>query len=166
MASWIKSLVIIGLISLAWPGYSHAGMEEMAKQPMKLLSGNTVTLSDYKGKIVVVNFWATWCPPCLDEIPDLIKFQNKYGGKGVQIIGVNYMERADEKRLKEFVDLHGINYPVVYDDNDKIEKLSSALGGIYGLPVTKILDRSGKPVGSHVGGLTMEQLADFINPML
>lgn len=166
MTSWIRALVLIGLISLAWPGYAHAGLEEVASQPMKLLSGKTASLSDYKGKMVIINFWATWCPPCLDEIPDLIKFQSKYGSKGVQVIGVNFMERADEKRLKEFVELHGINYPIVYDDNDKIEKLSNALGGAYGLPVTKILDRSGKFVGSHVGGLTVEQLVEFVKPML
>ncbi|MBF0148242.1 MAG: TlpA family protein disulfide reductase [Magnetococcales bacterium] len=161
----IKHFIIFCIVLLfSFPAVANP--ESVATLAMKDLSGKTIRLADYKGKLVVVNFWATWCPPCLEEIPDLIRFQNTYGKKGVQVIGVNYMERVDQARLKEFVDLHGINYPIIYDQIEKVEELSRAMGGIYGLPVTKIMDRNGKQVGSFVGGLTAEQLGNFIQSLL
>ncbi|MBF0347819.1 MAG: TlpA family protein disulfide reductase [Magnetococcales bacterium] len=166
MHIWKKILALFGIIAIVLPYSATAGAEEAATMALKELSGKTIRLADYKGKVVVVNFWATWCPPCLEEIPDLVRFQKNLGGKGVQVIGVNYMERSDENHLKEFVKGQRINYPIVYDDNEKIERFASSLGGIYGLPVTKIFDRGGKLVGSYVGGLTEEQLDDFVKSLL
>lgn len=162
----LKGLILLGVISLVWPSFALAGSEAVATMALKDLSGKSIRLEDFKGKVVVINFWATWCPPCLEEIPDLIMFQKNNGKKGVQIIGVNYMERADEARLKEFVKAQGINYPIVHDTDEKIEEFAKALGGIYGLPVTVVIDRGGKLVGSHVGGLTAEQLGDFVKSVL
>lgn len=162
----LKYWIIFGFISWIWPSFAMAGSEAVATMALKDLSGKTIRLDDFKGKVVIINFWATWCPPCLDEIPDLIAFQKDNGKKGVQIIGVNYMERSDEGHLKEFVRTQGINYPIVYDNNETIETFSRALGGVYGLPVTKVIDRGGKLVGSYVGGLTAEQLGEFVKSVL
>ncbi|MBF0110972.1 MAG: TlpA family protein disulfide reductase [Magnetococcales bacterium] len=157
---------MIGIIFFLFSFQAIANSDVATNLALKDLSGKTLRLAEYKGKILVVNFWATWCPPCLEEIPDLIRFQNTYGKKGVQVIGINYLERADEARLKEFVAQHGINYPIVHGQNEQIEQLSRAMGGVYGLPVTKILDRNGTQVGSFVGGLTAEQLGGFVQSML
>ncbi|HIJ85508.1 MAG: Redoxin domain protein [Magnetococcales bacterium] len=164
MGVWLRVLILHVLILFSCP--AHAVSETAATLALKDLSGATIRLNDFKGKVVVVNFWATWCPPCLEEIPDLIAFQDDYGKKGVQVVGVNYMERAGEARLKDFVARQGINYPVIHDDDDKIAEFSRSLGGVYGLPVTKVIDRNGKLVGSYMGGLTSGQLAEFIKSLL
>ncbi|MBF0359181.1 MAG: TlpA family protein disulfide reductase [Magnetococcales bacterium] len=130
------------------------------------VSGETLKLSDYKGQVVVLNFWATWCPPCIDEIPELIQFQKDYHERGLQVIGVDYMERPDQERLSKFIKKHGINYPVIFGQPGEIQKLARAMGGVFGLPVTKFLDSNGSLITSHVGGITLHQLKSNVKPHL
>ena len=129
-------------------------------------SGNKISLEDYNGKLVVINFWATWCPPCLAEIPALVRFQEAYRDKGVVVIGVNFMEPPDLKRLAQFTRDKGINYPMVYGNPVKIRNLAKTLGGVFGLPVTKVIDRKGQVVASHTGGLTERKMRSLVKPWL
>lgn len=101
------------------------------------LTGQKVRLADYSGKVVLLNFWATWCAPCLHEMPHFVDWQSRWNAKGFQIIGVSMDDDSGPVRpaLKKL----GVNYPVVMGD----EKLGALYGGVLGLPVTFLIDRSG-----------------------
>jgi thiol-disulfide isomerase/thioredoxin len=123
---------------------------------LKDTTGHKVSLSDYKGKAVVVDFWATWCAPCKVEIPWLEQFHNQYAGQGLEILGVSEddLDPDDKaKLLQEKKDIAAkaaqlkINYPVLIDD----AQVSTPYGGIDGLPTTFFIDRNGKVVASTVG---------------
>jgi cytochrome c biogenesis protein CcmG/thiol:disulfide interchange protein DsbE len=102
------------------------------------LQGHTVTLSDLRGKAVVLNFWATWCPPCKQEIPWFVEMQKRYGGQGLQIVGVS-MDDGDPKDVVKFAAENSINYPVLIGE----EKVAERYGGIDYLPTTFYIDRNG-----------------------
>ena len=106
---------------------------------LKNLSGQTVRLADYRGKIVVLDFWATWCPPCRKEIPDFVQLQKDYGEKGVQILGIS-VDRGGTKLLTPFAEKYKINYPILLSDG----KVDQAYGGITGIPTTFIIDQIGR----------------------
>lgn len=117
-------LLLIGLFFTAF-GQST---EQKARTPdfaLKGLSNRTVRLSDYRGKVVLINFWATWCVPCRAETPELVRWQKQYEGKGLQIIGVTYppYKMATVSRLAKNLK---INYPVVFDSR-KIAGLYSSV---------------------------------------
>ncbi len=108
------------------------------------LDGNTYKLSDFRGKIVIVNFWATWCPPCRKEMPYFVKLQEKYKDD-VQFIGLDVNESAD--KVKAFVEALGVNYIIGFSTPE----IESRFGGITGLPTTFIIDREGRVVERIIG---------------
>jgi thiol-disulfide isomerase/thioredoxin len=114
------------------------------------LSGRPVSTAALRGKVVLVNFWATWCPPCREEIPDLIALQAKYKDT-LQIIGVA-QDSGSIEEVRKFAADHGMNYPTVLSTPD-IEKL---FPGVTALPTTFVLDRDGKLAQKHVGMLSAE----------
>ena len=109
------------------------------------LDGHPVSIAALRGKVVIVNFWATWCPPCREEIPDLIALQNKYKDK-LQIIGVS-QDSGSLDDVRRFAISHGMNYPTVMS-SPEIEKL---FPGIYALPTSFVLDRDGRIAQKHIG---------------
>lgn len=110
------------------------------------IEGKNVSLSDYKGKVVIIDFWATWCAPCRKGIPDLIELQKKYKKK-VAVIGISLDGANTKAGVPDFVNKMGINYPVVYF-NDKV---LSDYGGINAIPTTFIIDKKGNIVKKLVG---------------
>jgi thiol-disulfide isomerase/thioredoxin len=137
---------------------------------IKDLDGKDVTLQDYKGKVVLVNFWATWCEPCKVEIPWMIEFQQKYGPRGFTLLGISADEegkKAVEPFLeKERFDVNGqkeaINYPILLG-NDAIE---DKFGGILGLPTSMLFNRDGKKVRTIVGLVNHDDIAKAIEGLL
>jgi thiol-disulfide isomerase/thioredoxin len=109
------------------------------------LEGKPVTLADSHGKVILLNFWATWCGPCRAEIPDLIELQNKYKDR-LQILGL-VVDDDDQNAIKEFVEKFGINYPVAIASND----IRFQYGGIAALPTSFVLDSEGRIVQKHEG---------------
>ncbi len=128
---------------------------------LKTLDGKTVKLSDYKGKIVIIDFWATWCPPCRKGIPDLIDLQKNYS-KDLVIVGISLDQERTIKDLKPFIENYGINYPVVLGD----EKVVKDYGGINAIPTSFIVDRKGFIVDSHVGLVPKTVYEDKIKKLL
>jgi thiol-disulfide isomerase/thioredoxin len=127
---------------------------------VKDMSGCTVSIADYTGKVVVLNFWATWCGPCKIEIPDLIKANAAYKDKGVVILGISIDDTAEE--LKAFSSEFKIDYPVLMMN----DALDTAYGPIPGVPVTIFLDRDGKEIKRHFGPLSMEQFEKEVKEVL
>ncbi len=110
-------------------------------------NGTSVKLSDYRGKVVLLNFWATWCGPCQVEIPWFIEFEQEYKSKGFEVVGVS-MDEDGWKAVKPYVAEHKVNYRVLLG-NDTVTQL---YGGVESLPTTFIIDRDGKFAFSpHVG---------------
>jgi len=127
------------------------------------MDGKTVKLSDFRGKWVVVNLWATWCPPCLKEIPDLILFHEAHKDKDAIVLGVNY-ENIDIQRIKEFVEEQMVNYPIVRFQG-KIDGYSTPFGPLKGLPSTYMVSPKGKVVAARTGLVDGKMLEDFILKM-
>lgn len=125
---------------------------------LKDINGNKVSLSEYRGEIVVLNFWATWCPPCREEIPDFIEVFDKYKDRGVQFLGVS---NEDVNTLRDFISEYGINYTVLVDDAGVMSEW-----GIDAIPTTFIIDREGQIIDSKVGTMTRDQLENAIEDAL
>jgi thiol-disulfide isomerase/thioredoxin len=133
------------------------GSDDAALQtlPLEDLNGKQVTLGDYKGKVVLVNFWATWCGPCHIETPWLIDFQQKYGPRGFVILGVA-MDEEGKKIVAPFVaselyDVNGqkesINYPILLGNDD----IGDKFGGLEGYPTNMLFSRDGRKVKTLIG---------------
>jgi len=141
---------------------SPFGVAELPGFVLSDLTGAEQNLQDYKGKVLIVDFWATWCAPCRKEIPDFIALKEEYGEKGLEIIGISLDDSLSE--LNEFVKANKINYPVLYRDQER--KIVDAFGGIKGIPTTFIIDREGKVVRKFVGLREKEVFKDAIEPLL
>ncbi len=133
----------------------------VAQKPVEFtlsdLDGKGHPLSSVRGKWVVLNFWATWCPPCLEEMPDLDRFHNQHKDKDAVVWGINY-EDIDVKELREFVAELKITYPIL-QGTDNLEKLLEPLNG---LPTTFLINPQGQLVASVEGPVTPESIEQFI----
>lgn len=128
---------------------------------LKDVDGKTVKSSDFAGKVVILDFWATWCPPCKAEIPGFIELKKKYGNKGLVVVGVSLDEQGSEA-VKPFMKQMGMNYTVLLGD----EKVVRDFGGFDGIPTTFIIDRKGNVVGGHTGYGSKEDFEKEITPLL
>ena len=120
-------------------------------------------LEQWRGKVLVVNFWATWCEPCRKEIPIFVQMQEKYAAKGLQFVGIS-IDQAD--KTSEFARNFSINYPNLIGTFDAVEvsRLAGKKRGV--LPYTVILDRKGQIAATELGGVTQEKLEALLLPLL
>jgi thiol-disulfide isomerase/thioredoxin len=125
-------------------------------------NGTAYTKQSLTGKVVVVNFWATWCKPCLKEIPDLSKVSEKYKAQGLVVLGVLASDNPDNATLLNFQSDNDMSFPVVRATAD----ILSAYDYPANLPTTFIFDRSGRQQGVHVGALSHAKLVDLLEPLL
>jgi peroxiredoxin len=113
---------------------------------LKDVNGLERKLSDFKNKVMIIDFWATWCPPCREEIPHFIDLYNQYKGQGLEIIGIA-LDQNGERIVREFIAKNKINYTVLLGDNE----VSDLYGGIDAIPTTFILDRDGNIKKKYIG---------------
>jgi len=139
----------------------NAAVDKAPDFALKSFDGKTVKLSDYKGKVVIIDFWATWCPPCRKGIPDLISIQNEYKND-VVIIGISLDGEKTIKDVPGFVKSYGINYPIVYGN----EKVVIDYGGIEGIPTAFVVDKKGNIVDKHVGLVPKDTYVSKIKELL
>lgn len=125
------------------------------------IKGKTVGLSDYINKVIILNFFATWCPPCREEIPDFIEMVNTTDKERFAIIGVS-VDKGDINIVKKFATEHRINYPVLIDDGST----SNAYGPISSIPTTFIIDKKGNIVEKIIGSRSKGQFENKIKPLL
>ena len=128
---------------------------------LKDVGGKTVSSADFKGKVVLLDFWATWCPPCRMEIPDFVELQKTYGEKGLVVVGVS-LDEEGASVLKPFMKQFGINYLVVLADAE----IAKAFGGVASIPTTFIIGRDGRIAGQHVGLASKADFEMAIKPLL
>ena len=151
------------LVALPAPALGQSSNEATTAPGFELkdLKGRTVKLRDYKGKVVLLNFWATWCPPCRAEMPELVRLQKEYEPQGLQIVGVTYpsYQREAVRRLALKLKL---NYPVLFGTRELAAKYG--IGEI--LPATIIIDQEGKIRGRILGILEPEEFLQSVKPLI
>lgn len=148
----MKPILLILFISITLPNAVFA-----VDMPLTDIHGNKVNLNSYKGQWLVVNYWATWCPPCIVEMPELQAFHDDHVDKGAVVLGIN-TELIGKQQLMEFLEDYFITYPVFV--SKPIQQ--SELGLIPGLPTTFLVAPSGEVVARQVGPVTREMIEQFI----
>jgi thiol-disulfide isomerase/thioredoxin len=153
---------------------STANLKDAPELVLKDLNDKDVSLSSYRGKVVFVNFWATWCDPCRGEIPELIALRKKYNDKGFEILGVA-MDDEGKPVVQKFVDkerfdVNGaklpMDYPILIGKEDAADQFLGGIGGIVGLPTSVLISRDGKRVKTVIGPIDPEKLDRDIQGLL
>ena len=172
MACVVAVLTLIG----CGKGMQNQGTKETsstaaeASVQIPTMEGTNTSLDQYKGKVVLVNFWATWCAPCRIEIPWLIEFNEKYGPKGLVILGVA-MDDEGNQVVQPYVrdrrfDVNGhpeaMNYPILLGNS----KIAEKFGGILGMPTSMVYSREGKKVKTIVGLIDHDDLSKTLDSQL
>ena len=144
---------LILTLALILPGNAAA-----VDMPLEDLDGNQANLKSFEGKWVVVNYWATWCPPCIEEMPELQSFHDEHADNNAMVIGIN-TELISRSRLRRFLDDYFITYPIFVSRPTQ----QSELGLIPGLPTTFLVNPDGKVVARQVGPVTRDMIEQFID---
>ena len=156
----LKAIALLTLLAAA-PLAASGQAEKAPALELKDIRGSARRLGDYRGKVVLLNFWATWCPPCRAEVPDLVRWQREYAKDGLQVVGVTFppTSLADVRR---FVRRHKVTYPVLLGTK---ETKALFMGGET-LPVTVVIDREGNVRERIEGILLPEEFEQKIKPLL
>lgn len=154
-----KSVCIVSLFALALFFISKNSYADSTIRKVKLSELNTI-LESNKGKVVILDLWATWCPPCRKEIPGFVSLYNKYKDKGVEIIGIAYDENGLEV-VPAFVKKNGINYPVYLDGGGIAEAYD-----LQAYPTAIIYGKNGAVVNKHIGFVSEKEFDDEIGELL
>lgn len=125
------------------------------------LDGKTVKNTDFLGKVVILDFWATWCPPCRMEIPHFVRLQSEYGDQGLQIVGLS-LDAGGARDVRPFAEEYKINYTMLIAKDETAE----SYGGVVGIPTTFVIDRKGTIVKKFVGYTPPETFEEAIKPLL
>jgi len=132
---------------------------------LSTIDGKTISLADYKDKGIILNFWATWCPPCRAEIPDMIELQSEYESKNFTFIGVAVGDKPE--KVKTYIKNQGINYPVAIGTPEITNDYGQFIdGGIRGIPTSFIINTKGEVLGHFVGARSKEVFEEAIKESL
>ncbi len=153
----MRCFLFLLLACFAFTAIDSTAVAEPVDFELEDIDGVKHRLSDYRGKWVVVNYWATWCPPCLDEIPELVDFHEGHKDKDAVVLGISF-ESVGVKKLRQFTEEYFINYPILRSTPGP----SGELGEIPGLPTTYLISPDGEIAARQVGAVTAKLITDFI----
>ena len=153
------ALFVLPLTALALR--AEAKSEPAPAWKLKDVDGKTVSSEEFHGKVVVLDFWATWCPPCRAEIPGYVELQKKYGGDGLAIVGVS-LDQGGPAVVKQFIASQGVTYQIVMGD----DKIADAFGGVEAIPTTFIIDRKGVIRYRKMGSMPAAEFEAVLRPIL
>jgi thiol-disulfide isomerase/thioredoxin len=142
---------------------SQSGASELLSAAFPDLHGKLHRLVEWRGRVVLVNFWATWCEPCRAEVPVLLKSREKYAGRGLEVVGIGLDEAA---KMQQFAVTFKISYPLLVASGNSFELLERLGNGAGALPYTVVLDRSGAIVRRKLGPLAEGDIEAFLGPLL
>ncbi len=149
--------------ALITPSWAESSQSALADFSLPDLAGKQRNIKEWQGKVLVINFWATWCPPCMKEMPEFEAMQNEFGKQGLQFIGIALDE---PEPTKEFIDKKKITYPILVGQ-DSGTKIAHDLGNIVNtVPFTVVVNKQGQVIKRHMGTLNREQLLEIIKPLL
>ena len=149
LRAWCACALVAAALALGGPAAQAFDLKDT--------QGKVHRLADYRGKWVLVNFWATWCPPCLDEIPDLVALHEAHRNKDLVVIGIA-MDYSDPQTVLQFAEQMFISYPIVLGD----KAIAAQIGRLTGLPTTYLYGPDGKVAAVQVGPVTKEAIERFI----
>lgn len=162
-AASIALLAGIGARSFIDTSKAEASQAALPEFSLPDMNGKEHSINEWKDKVIVLNFWATWCQPCLTEMPEFNQLHKDYSGKGLQVIGIALDE---QESVKEFVDKYKISYPVLVSPDQGI-KIAHDLGNVVNtVPFTIIANKKGNIVARHMGTLTGKELLRITGPLL
>jgi thiol-disulfide isomerase/thioredoxin len=150
---------LVGALALQ----AQSGAPDLLVASFRDLSGAKRTLREWRGRVVVCNFWATWCAPCREEIPMLVAVRGVFASKGVEIVGIG-IDQA--RKVEEFVKTYGITYPVLIAEAKAIELMRRLGNPLGGLPYTVVLDRLGGVAHRRLGALTRAEVEEVLEGLL
>jgi thiol-disulfide isomerase/thioredoxin len=153
--------IVLAIALLTAPAAPGQGKEAAPNFKLKNAAGKAVELSKLNGKLVVVNFWATWCGPCRAEIPGMLDVYEKYRGKGLEIVGIS-VDQDGWDVITPFVKKLNITYPVVLGNGE----VTDAYGGIDAIPTTFFVDRNGRVLQRHVGYMSKDDFEKAVRSFL
>lgn len=161
IAWFLPLLLVVVLAVLAGLWYVHKPQNPARSFTLEDLSGQSYRMGEWRGKVVVLNFWAPWCVPCRKEMPMLVQLQEELATQGVQFVGLS-VDSAEN--VRQFIGKHPVNYPILVGLDAILD-----LQGRYGetrLPYTVIVDRAGQVVAQHLGELDRAGLLQLLKPVL
>lgn len=170
-----NALIVVAALAAAAAGYGAnrwlrrsgpaetGGVAQLMGLNLPDATGKPQPVAQWRGKLLLANFWATWCEPCREEVPALIRSQQKNRDKNLQIVGIS-IDSAD--KVSQFAKTYGISYPLLIGGLESIELVRTLGNRSGGLPFTVLVSPQGQLLATHLGGLTERSLAEFLEPHL
>lgn len=160
--AFAAGISVRGLLSSPRDTVSQFNQNHLPEFSLPDLTNHLHSIKEWQGKVLVINFWATWCPPCLKEMPEFVAIQNEYANEGLQFIGIALDE---PEPVKEFIESHKITYPILLGQDHGV-KIAHDLGNVINtVPFTVVADRQGKIIKSKMGTLSRDELIKIVSPL-
>ena len=153
---WVLLLLIVAV-----PAFAETAAKMPDFQLERVGAEGSIASRDFKGKVVLVNLWSAWCPPCRQEIPSLVKLHNQYHDQGFSVLGLSVSE-GDKAEVESFVAKLDVNYPMAFANR----AVAMSFGNVIGLPTSFLVDRQGAIVKYYLGYTAIERLQQDIEPLL